>query len=82
MDGPTKQALLEEILELSAPPAPVGPDEFTAAEFLAHLRRSEPAATRAMADDRIRRLLDQSVLVRREASLNGRRCWAYRKAVT
>lgn len=77
MNDDRKAQLLAEIIALTAPPDPVGDQEFTVGEFAAagHCGRKQ-------AQDRLDRLVERGQLTRRQATQRGRPCWAYRKVQT
>jgi len=74
MENEKRQQILAEILSLSTPPAPVEEDEITVLDYAQAAGCSVVAAQR-----RLDRLVDQGILLCREATRRGRICRAYRK---
>lgn len=66
--------LIAEIVALTAPPEPVTEDEITVSDYARVV-----GCGRCVAQARLDALVKADVLIRRQASINGRPGWAYRK---
>ena len=71
-----KAAILAELVELTGPPAPVGDDEVTVADYTAAAHCSVWSAR-----NRLDKLVMAGTMARRPAIQDGRPCVAYRKVV-